>query len=206
MNLNDTSSVISSPVSVDGAEPCVSPDGLTLDLFGQVLAPVNRSALEQLTKHKEQAITAIFGRAFPNSLASANLQSSLENRLETQFLGLGGTEPRWILKRKLTPLRQQYSEVMQSARYTSARGSTGWPTPVARDGKDVSRFNAFLSQRQRHSPSMATKLLEAGVPWQAIGPIYCLAMGYPSKWFASLLKALGTQSSRKSPLSSSKPA
>jgi hypothetical protein len=44
-------------------------------------------------------------------------------------------------------------------------GSALLPTPAARDFRDLSAGKAFLSQRKRHSPSLATKLLERGVHW-----------------------------------------
>jgi hypothetical protein len=54
------------------------------------------------------------------------------------------------------------------------------PTPAARDFRDLSAGEAFLSQRRRHSPSLATKLLERGVHWSMISQAYEVAMGFPS--------------------------
>ena len=76
------------------------------------------------------------------------------------------------------------------------------PTPAARDYRDLSAGKAFLSQRRRHSPSMATRLLERGVHWSAISTAYEVAMGFPSRWTAGELKRLGTPLSRKSRKSS----
>lgn len=58
---------------------------------------------------------------------------------------------------------------------------------------------------QAHSPSMATRLLERGVPWTAISTIYCLAMGFPSSWNALRSKGTAMPSSRKSLRKSSAP-
>jgi len=56
------------------------------------------------------------------------------------------------------------------------------PTPNARDGKDLSRTTAFLAARSRHSPSLSTEALLAGVAWQNVAQLYEMAMGFPSNW------------------------
>jgi len=56
------------------------------------------------------------------------------------------------------------------------------PTPNARDGKDLSRTTAFLAARSRHSPSLSTEALIAGVSWQNVAHLYEMAMGFPSRW------------------------
>ena len=53
------------------------------------------------------------------------------------------------------------------------------PTPAARDYRDISAGQAFLSQRKRHSPSLATRLLERGVHWTMLSTAYEAAMGFP---------------------------
>jgi hypothetical protein len=63
-------------------------------------------------------------------------------------------------------------------------GSALLPTPAARDFRDLSAGKAFLSQRKRHSPSLATKLLERGVHWTMLSTAYEVAMGFPSQWSA----------------------
>lgn len=56
------------------------------------------------------------------------------------------------------------------------------PTPNARDGKDLSRTTAFLAARSRHSPSLSTEALKAGVAWQNVAYLYEIAMGFPLGW------------------------
>jgi hypothetical protein len=56
------------------------------------------------------------------------------------------------------------------------------PTPNARDGKDLSRTTAFLAARSRHSPSLSTEALMAGVAWQNVAHLYEMAMGFPAQW------------------------
>lgn len=72
------------------------------------------------------------------------------------------------------------------------------PTPAARDFRDISKGQAFLSQRKRHSPSLATKLLERGVHWTMLSTAYEVAMGFPSRHTEIELRPLETQSSRRS--------
>jgi len=69
-----------------------------------------------------------------------------------------------------------------SAPTTKGIGYGSLPTPAKRDGKDVSSGRAFLSQRKRHSPSLATKCLEAGATFRQLYNAYRIAMGYPSGW------------------------
>jgi len=68
------------------------------------------------------------------------------------------------------------------ARTTRANDFSSWPTPAARDGKDLSTTKAYLSARLRHSPSMATTLLMSGRLWHEVAPMYAAAMGFPSQW------------------------
>jgi hypothetical protein len=82
----------------------------------------------------------------------------------------------------------------------SACGSLA--TPNARDYRDVTRSNAFLSQRKRHSPSMATMLLEAGATWKQLLPAYNRAMGFPSRWCEEVFTPSEMRSSRKSRIGS----
>lgn len=65
---------------------------------------------------------------------------------------------------------------------TAAKGSGLLPTPAARDFRDLSAGKAFLSQRKRHSPSLATKLLDRGVHWTHVSEAYEVAMGFASGW------------------------
>jgi hypothetical protein len=206
--LEDSSNAISSQALADGPTPCASQDGRNHDLFGQALAPVSRSqsvALDMAAR-KVKAMKGISGRISSGSSASESLQQSLANRFRTRLIGDGGTEQPWTLKAMRTPARRRFFALTPSAPSTKGKGSIGWPTPAARDGKDISRSNAFLSQHQRHSPSMATRLLERGAPWRVITAVYCLAMGYPSSWNEVRLKGTETQSYRPAPPSSSKRA
>ncbi len=193
------SNVISSPESADGVSLSNWPDGQLIKKSGQGRAHVSptRSGALRMAERRATAIAAISGR---NSLASSktvSLQLSLESRLQARYRGDGGTGQQVTLKPVATPLGRQFCALIHSGQDTNGKDSTGWPTPAARDGKDISRSNAFLSQRQRHSPSMATRLLERGAPWTVISTVYCIAMGFPSSWNEVRLKAMAMQSCRK---------
>ncbi len=77
-------------------------------------------------------------------------------------------------------------------------GSALLPTPAARDFRDLSAGKAFLSQRKRHSPSLATRLLERGVHWTMLSTAYEVAMGFPSQWSDAGLSPLEMRSYLKS--------
>lgn len=122
------------------------------------------------------------------SSRSASLQESLGNKFQMRLVRAGLTKPLGVWKRLDTPAGRSYFQLFLSARDMKESGFIGWPTPAARDGKDISRSNAFLSARSRHFPSMATRWLTLGLPWTAISAVYCLAMGYPSCWNEVRLK------------------
>ena len=203
----DIRNAISLQELADGPSPSVSPDGPTIDLFGQPVSPANRTVLARshMAAQKVRKTTGTYSPFSPRSLPSASLQSSLESRLRAQLNGGGSTKHSGRWKTLVTPAGRPLCQLLLSARDMSENGFVGWPTPAARDGRDISRSNAFLSQRQRHSPSMATRLLEQGAPWRVITAIYCLAMGYPSQWNVAGPTATEMQSSRKSRRNLSEP-
>lgn len=84
------------------------------------------------------------------------------------------------------------------ARITCESESGSWPTPAARDGKDLSTTTAYLAARARHSPCMATKLLENGVHWSQVSQHYEASMGYPLQWSVGVYMVSVIRSSRKS--------
>src|SRR5689334_19635678 len=170
MNFQDLTNAISSPALEAGRRLSVSQAGRVTSQCGPEVVRVSRTRLGVLLMagRRATAIAAISGRNSSTSSKSATLQSSLGSRLLARLRGVGGTERQAILKVATTPLLRQYCVLTLSEPATKGKGSTGWPTPAARDGKDISRSNAFLSQRERHSPSMATRLLERGTPWTVI--------------------------------------
>ncbi len=203
----DTDSATSSPASAGGPSPSGWLAGRTSGRSGQEAAPASPSAplASLIAERKGKAMSAIFGRLSSASSASLALQMSLASRLQARLAGDGGTRRLWILRAADTPARRLYCELMPSGPTTKGSGSTGLPTPAARDGKDLSSTTAYLAARKRHSPSLATTLLQLGLPWQAISAVYALTMGYPLAWEEAASTATATQLSRRSPRSSSAP-
>lgn len=199
-------SVTSLPALESGLWPCVGRDGRTIDLFGLDHAHVNHSASRPSHgKEKDLTIPGISAQRGSISSESASLASSLGSRLRAKMESLGSTTFSITWKDRVTPAGRMFSQQQARALTTSASGPTSLPTPCARDGRDISTSNAFLSQRDRHSPSLATRLLESGVHWQAITPIYCLAMGLPLEWEEAAPKDTATHLTRKRLVSGSKP-
>ncbi len=194
-----TRSAISSPESASGHSPCDSLDGATNDPSGPAHAPVSRSALHLSSIERPLRMRGTCGPSGSISSGSAALQMSLESRLRALTEVNGSTAFSLTWKAKSTPAGRRYLRQQARAQTTSDSAFTSLPTPCARDGKDISRSNAFLSQRRRHSPSLATRLLESGLPWQVITPIYCLAMNLPLHWNDCAPKGTVTRSTRKPP-------
>lgn len=125
--------VTSSPASASGATPYDSPAGLTIDLFGPVPAPANLSARQ--AKALGLLTSGTSGLPGTTSYASAALQSCLVSRLQARTQGHGSTLFKTIWKPWATPSGRSRFRLRASVLRTSATGSTGWPTPAARDWK-----------------------------------------------------------------------
>src|SRR3569623_816594 len=175
-------------------------DGPQIAPVGPPVCPANHSRSRQSTRKlppKVRPTIATYCPFLSRSLRSASLQSSLESKCETQLSGVGSMKHSGRWKTLVTPAGRSLRQLSLRARDMSESGFPGWPTPAARDGRDISRSIAFLSQRKRHSPSMATRLLEQGAPWTVSTAVYCIAMGYPSSWNDTRLKATAPPSPRK---------
>jgi len=120
-------SVTSSPASGDGATPYGSPDGTTLDLFGQEVVPANRSP--RLEKTPVARTSGTYGRIGSISSASADLGSFLARMLLRRLDGAGSTLFSEIWRRKVTQRGRQYWEHTASARRTSGSACGSWGTP-----------------------------------------------------------------------------
>ena len=126
--LQATPSAISLLVSESGAMRYVNQDGLTVDLFGRVVAHASRSA-PQATK-KEPPTSATSGLSGSISSASAALQLSLVNKLKQRLTTAGSTLFKLTWKEKTTPAGRSVSLLRASALRTSGSDSTSWPTPT----------------------------------------------------------------------------
>ena len=128
----DSSSAISSPASASGATPSVSPDGPTLDLFGQAVVPASPSR-SQVNAPAAPTI-ATSGRIGRGSSASQALQKSLESRLKRRLDMAGSTLFRMTWKRLVTPSGRLLSRLAASGLRTSGKGCTSVPTPNTPSG------------------------------------------------------------------------
>lgn len=140
--LQATPNAISLLVSESGAMRYVNQDGLTVDLFGRVVAHANRSA-PQATK-KEPPTSATSGLSGSISSASAALQLSLVSKLKQQLDTAGSTLFKLTWKEKTTPAGRSVFLLRASALRTSGSDSGLWPTTLASD----SRGSAGVGKRE----------------------------------------------------------
>jgi hypothetical protein len=127
----DTRKHTSSAESPAGRSHSNSPDGRQMLLFGPAPAPA--SPTRQPAKDSETQTPETSGPLSFGSSASAALQSSLANRLLQQFATGGSMEYAETWKLKATPAGRQFWEHTASARRTSGKGYSGWPTATVRD-------------------------------------------------------------------------
>ena len=129
----DSSSATSLQALEDGLWPSALRDGLSLAPFGPDPVRASRSALPTAgANSKTHGISGLFGRA---SLRSANLQSSLESRLQARLASAGSTLYSLTWKVRTTPAQRPICALRASAPRTSGSGSIGWPSPVVNDSK-----------------------------------------------------------------------
>ena len=120
-----------SPALVSGPMPCDLPAGQTTDLFG--LVPVRANLSARQARELGLMTSGTCGHPSTISSKSASLQSSLESKLRAKTQTLGSTLYTLTWKPWVTPSGRSRSRLRASVRRISATGSTGWPTPCARD-------------------------------------------------------------------------
>ena len=140
-------SATSSPEWASGALLYVGRDGRTIDLFGPALVPANLSARQ--ARAAGLMTSGISGRTSTGSSRSAALQSSLESRLRAATQTLGSTLYAMTWKPWVTPSGRSRFRLRSSVLRTSATGSTGWPTPQARDGDPNGRTATLQTALKR---------------------------------------------------------
>ena len=131
--LQGTPSAISLRVLESGATHYVNQDGLIVDLFGQVVARANPSALPATVQ--EQPTSAISGPSGSSSLSSADLTLSLGNKLKAQLSTAGSTLFKLTWKEKVTALGLPVSLLRGSVRRISDTDCTSWRSPQKSDGE-----------------------------------------------------------------------
>jgi hypothetical protein len=152
----DTRSVISSPESADGVLPSGSLAGPTTDLSG--LAAVRASLSARQAKEKGLLTSGIYGRDGSTSSASADLSSSLANRLKRRLTTAGSTLFRLTWKEKVTPSGRSVCLLRASVRPMEGRGCGSWPTPRAEERQQYNSRDNYeaLSLKVKQVASWAT--------------------------------------------------
>jgi hypothetical protein len=131
--LQGTPSAISLRVLESGATHYVNQDGLIVDLFGQVVARANPSALPATVQ--EQPTSATCGPSGLSSLSSADLTLSLGNKLKARLSTVGSTLFNLTWKEKTTSLGLRVSLLRASVRRISDTDCTSWRSPQRSDGE-----------------------------------------------------------------------
>ena len=143
----DSHNAISSQALAFGPMPSGLPDGATTDLFG--LVPVRANLSARQAKELGLMTSGTCGQPSSTSSASLSLQSSLESRLQAKTQTLGSTLYTLTWKPWITPSGRSRSRLRASVRRTSETGSTGWPTPQARDHKGANNDGNELTHNAR---------------------------------------------------------
>ncbi len=132
----DTPNAISSPVSVGGATPCASPDGLTTGPSGPV--PVHASLSARQAKAMGLTTSGTYGRTGSGSSRSAALASFLASRLNARLSTAGSTLFNLTWKEKATPSGRLVYLLRASGRRTSGQDFGLWPNPVTGEAAQLS--------------------------------------------------------------------
>ena len=143
----DSHNAISSQALAFGPMPSGLPDGATTDLFG--LVPVRANLSARQAKELGLMTSGTFGQPSITSSKSASLQSSLESKLRAVTQCLGSTLYKLTWKPWATPSGRSRSRLRASVLRTFETGSTGWPTPQARDHKGANNHGNELTHNAR---------------------------------------------------------
>lgn len=141
MTYEPTTSAISSPESASGRTRFDVPAGLTIDLFGPV--PVRANLSPRQAKELGLTTSGTCGLRGTGSSASADLQSSLENRLRVRLSTRGSTLYTLTWKPWTTPTGVNRSRLRASVRRTSEIELSGWPTPTVGNAEGSQSFEGL---------------------------------------------------------------
>lgn len=160
--LPDSTHAISSQASADGRSPCEERDGLTLDLFGQEVAPASRS--RSSASRLDRQTHGTFGRLGLGSSASDDLQRSLANNLRPLLAGSDLCEVIW--KRWVTPWGRSLSRPHARVR-SSCATDTGswafWSTASNRDWKDTPGMSIKRERNRKRLDQLPRQVFNSGV-------------------------------------------
>ena len=134
-------SAISSPASASGRMRYAGRGGLMTARSGQAPAPASLSARQ--AKALGLLTSGTYGPRSSISFASADLASSLANRLRAKTDSLGSTLYTLTWKERATPSGRSIPALRASGRRTSDKECTGLVTPSARDWKDTAGMSTI---------------------------------------------------------------
>lgn len=158
----DLPSITSLPESAVGRSPCAAPVGPMTNRSGQdrahaSLSPAQARALGLL-------IPATSGRIGIGYWASAALQLSLASRLPA--LSTGSILYKLTWKHRVTPLGRRIYALRASRLPTSAKGSTGWPSPMAGTPAQNGNNEAGNNDSSRRTVALAGWVTPASRDWK----------------------------------------
>ncbi len=137
MSFADMFSATSSPGSADGPSRSSEQAGQHTDPSGREAARVSPSAA--LDSAGAWTTSATSGPSGSGSLRSAGLSSALASRLAVEVECSGSTLYAMTWRDTTTPSGRYHPRLAVTALRTDESGSTGWPTPVGKDGDSARR-------------------------------------------------------------------
>lgn len=160
MTYETTRNVTSLPESAFGLTLSGSRDGRTTGLFGQAHVRVSLSASQ--AKAAGLTTSGTYGRRGTGLSANArkrgaSLSRSLANRLRAKTDLLGSTLFNLTWKQRVTPSGRRIFALRASARRTSGKDFTSWPTPQTADDNQ-SRRTPDSTEREFNRPNRSQNL------------------------------------------------
>jgi hypothetical protein len=150
------------PVSAAGVMPCDSQDGQTNALSGLDHAPVSR--LRALGKDRATPMIGTSGPLFTASSPSANLQSSLENRLQARMVVNGSPLSVLTWKKQDMPSGLPICRLQASVPRTSGKDTSLLPTPAAdSSGKRLRGGTHATEKWDRLLPTVSAQMQQGGI-------------------------------------------
>ena len=131
----------------------------------------------------EQKNLGIYGPASKRLSKTTFPHSSWENKLlaRAELYGWMESSVTWSNLDMVCGL--QLFKLKSSGQDTNGIAYSGWPTPAARDYKDLSQNGkAYSASRLHHQPSSVTKAYIEGFNNSQIPYLLAWLMGYPDQW------------------------